>query len=172
MYQFLSPQFTTRSINSLTSACFGALAWTGRTYYGFNASNHHHFYFEDRHELVDIPSAELSVKNLPPVPEGYEIERMDVVIRLRRKRSQTMVGTSKDDAGPVPFSINCGDPNYQSDVPFWPAMYGTYLVVTMSMRASSYDRSRIEEEVGPLLVKASSDIRRILDGCKMGGQDV
>lgn len=83
-----------------------------------------------------------------------------------------MVGTSKDDARPVRFSINGGDPNYQSDVPFWPSMYGTYLVVTMSMLASSYERSRIEGEVGPLLVKPSSDIRRILDGCKMRGQDV
>ena len=58
-----------------------------KTYYDTNVSNHHHFYFENGHELVDIQGGELSFKDLPPVPEGYEIERMDVVIRLRRKRS-------------------------------------------------------------------------------------
>lgn len=58
-----------------------------KTYYDTNTSNHHHFYFENGHELLDIPGGELSVENLPAVPEGYEIERMDVVIRLRRKCS-------------------------------------------------------------------------------------
>lgn len=58
-----------------------------KTYYDTNASNHHHFYFENGHELVDIPSAELSLKNLPSLPDGYEIARVDVVIRLRDKRS-------------------------------------------------------------------------------------
>jgi hypothetical protein len=35
--------------------------------------------------LVDIPCAEVIVGKTPTPPEGFEIERVDVVVRLRRK---------------------------------------------------------------------------------------
>jgi Fur family iron response transcriptional regulator len=48
-------------------------------------SAHHHFYLEDKHELIDIPDPQLMLHKMPDVPEGYEISRIDVVVRLRKK---------------------------------------------------------------------------------------
>jgi Fur family transcriptional regulator, iron response regulator len=57
-----------------------------KTYFDSNVSDHQHFYFENRHELVDIPSSPALLQNASQIPEGYEISRVDVVVRLRRKR--------------------------------------------------------------------------------------
>jgi Fur family transcriptional regulator, iron response regulator len=56
-----------------------------RAYFDTNPSEHHHFFVENEAELLDIPGAEMLVGKLPPAPEGYEISRIDVVVRLRRK---------------------------------------------------------------------------------------
>ena len=56
-----------------------------RTYFDTNLSaDHHHFFCEDEDKLIDIPGCDLSVSNLPDVPEGMEISRVEVVVRLRR----------------------------------------------------------------------------------------
>jgi Fur family transcriptional regulator, iron response regulator len=55
-----------------------------KTYFDTNTSAHHHFFVEDDNALVDIPGAERIVGKLPEAPEGYEIARIDVVVRLRR----------------------------------------------------------------------------------------
>ncbi len=46
--------------------------------------DHPHFYWEDRGELTDAPADQLQILNLPQAPEGTEVSRVDVVIRLRR----------------------------------------------------------------------------------------
>ena len=56
-----------------------------KTYFDTNASAHHHFFIEGDDELLDIPSADVIVGKTPAPPEGYEIARVDVVVRLRRK---------------------------------------------------------------------------------------
>jgi len=56
-----------------------------RAYFDTNTSTHHHFFIEGRDELLDIPSAEVMVGKTPAPPEGYEIARVDVVVRLRKK---------------------------------------------------------------------------------------
>jgi Fur family iron response transcriptional regulator len=57
-----------------------------KTYFDTNVSAHHHFYLEGNHELVDIPDPHLVLQKMPEVPEGYEISRVDMVVRLRKKR--------------------------------------------------------------------------------------
>jgi Fur family iron response transcriptional regulator len=57
-----------------------------KTYFCNNTSDHHHFYLEDRHELVDMDAGASLLGDLPKPPEGYEISRIDLVVRLRRKR--------------------------------------------------------------------------------------
>jgi Fur family iron response transcriptional regulator len=57
-----------------------------KAYFDTNNSEHHHFFIEDRNDLMDIPSADVVVGKAPNPPEGYEIARIDVVVRLRRKR--------------------------------------------------------------------------------------
>jgi Fur family iron response transcriptional regulator len=56
-----------------------------KTYFDTNVSDHHHYFIEDRNELVDIPSVDMGLDALPSVPEGYEISRVDVVVRLKPK---------------------------------------------------------------------------------------
>ncbi|WP_291698096.1 iron response transcriptional regulator IrrA [Bradyrhizobium sp.] len=56
-----------------------------KTYFDTNVTAHHHFYLEHNHELVDIPDLHLVLHRMPDVPEGYEISRIDMVIRLRKK---------------------------------------------------------------------------------------
>jgi Fur family iron response transcriptional regulator len=57
-----------------------------KTYFDTNVSDHHHFFIENEHNLIDIPATDDIVGKLPDVPDGYEISRVDVVVRLRRKR--------------------------------------------------------------------------------------
>jgi Fur family iron response transcriptional regulator len=57
-----------------------------RAYFDTNTSSHHHFFIEGRDELVDIPSNEVVVGRSPIPPEGFEIDRVDVVVRLRKKK--------------------------------------------------------------------------------------
>jgi Fur family transcriptional regulator, iron response regulator len=57
-----------------------------KAYFDTNASDHHHFFIERDDVLVDFPSEEIAVSALPEPPEGYEVARVEVVVRLRRKR--------------------------------------------------------------------------------------
>src|ERR1700731_1449787 len=57
-----------------------------KTYFDTNVTDHHHFFIESEHNLVDIPGAQSIVGELPQVPEGYEITRVDVVVRLKPKK--------------------------------------------------------------------------------------
>jgi Fur family iron response transcriptional regulator len=57
-----------------------------KTYFDTNVTEHHHFFIEGDNALVDIPGAEAIVGNMPAAPEGFEIARVDVVVRLKRKR--------------------------------------------------------------------------------------
>jgi Fur family iron response transcriptional regulator len=56
-----------------------------KTYFDTNISEHHHFFVEGESALLDIPGAEVIVGRTPVPPEGYEIARVDVVVRLRRR---------------------------------------------------------------------------------------
>ncbi|MBM3559439.1 MAG: transcriptional repressor [Alphaproteobacteria bacterium] len=56
----------------------------GRSYFDTNTVDHHHFYFEDDGALRDIPGEAVAVTALPAAPAGARIERVDVVVRLRR----------------------------------------------------------------------------------------
>jgi Fur family iron response transcriptional regulator len=56
-----------------------------KSYFDTNNTEHHHFYIEDRHELMDISPTNVVVGKAPVPPDGYEITRIDVVVRLRRK---------------------------------------------------------------------------------------
>jgi len=54
----------------------------GRSYFDTNTSAHHHFLHEDTGALVDIPTERVRVSDLPPAPEGTQIARVDVIVRL------------------------------------------------------------------------------------------
>src|SRR5229473_1923289 len=54
----------------------------GRSYFDTNVGDHHHFFFEDSGELLDIPSDRIGVTSLPTPPAGTAIRRVDVIIRV------------------------------------------------------------------------------------------
>ncbi len=55
-----------------------------KTYFDTNITDHHHFFIEDDDRVLDIPPGQMGVGRLPEPPPGYEISRVDVVVRLRR----------------------------------------------------------------------------------------
>ena len=57
-----------------------------KTYFDTNISTHHHFFIEDDNAVLDIPETDVVVGRTPTPPEGYEVARIDVVVRLRKKR--------------------------------------------------------------------------------------
>ncbi|MDJ0627061.1 MAG: transcriptional repressor [Rhodobacter sp.] len=56
-----------------------------KSYFDTNTSNHPHFYWEETATLTDAPEGELEISRLPDAPEGAEIVKVDVVIRLRQR---------------------------------------------------------------------------------------
>ncbi len=58
-----------------------------RTYFDTNTSDHYHYYMEESNTVMDVPTGSVTVENLPAPPEGMEIANVDIVIRLRKKRS-------------------------------------------------------------------------------------
>jgi Fur family iron response transcriptional regulator len=77
------------TLNQFTSAgLLREIAVDGaKTYFDTNLTNHQHFLTEEAHVLVDLPQQLIDFSQLPELPEGMEIARVDVVVRLRRKQS-------------------------------------------------------------------------------------
>jgi Fur family iron response transcriptional regulator len=55
-----------------------------RSYFDTNTSNHFHYFLEDKGELVDIGEGQVEVKGLAGLPEGTAIDRIDVIVRLKK----------------------------------------------------------------------------------------
>ena len=55
-----------------------------RSYFDTRMDDHPHFYWEDSHQLTDVPAGEIKITGLPDAPDGMQIGRVDVVIRLKR----------------------------------------------------------------------------------------
>ena len=60
-----------------------------KTYFDTNVDDHHHFFIEEENTVLDIPPGQMGVGRVPEPPPGYEISRVDVVVRLRRKHDAT-----------------------------------------------------------------------------------
>jgi Fur family iron response transcriptional regulator len=56
-----------------------------KSYFDTNTHDHPHFFWEDDSRLTDAPADELEITRLPSAPQGAEISKVDVVIRLRRR---------------------------------------------------------------------------------------
>jgi Fur family iron response transcriptional regulator len=55
-----------------------------RFYFDTNVHEHQHFYIEDEGRLIDIPGADIAVAGVPTAPKGLKVDRVDVVVRLKR----------------------------------------------------------------------------------------
>ncbi|WP_163848765.1 iron response transcriptional regulator IrrA [Pseudooceanicola aestuarii] len=56
-----------------------------KSYFDTNMHDHPHFFWEDNGELTDAPAEELEITRLPKAPDGTEVAKVDVVIRLRQR---------------------------------------------------------------------------------------
>lgn len=56
-----------------------------KVFYDSNTTAHHHFYHVDTGKLEDIESQELSLKGLPTLPEGVELDGVDIIVRVRTR---------------------------------------------------------------------------------------
>ena len=56
-----------------------------RSYFDTDVSDHAHFFWEDEGGISDAPRGAVRFECLPQPPEGAEIAKVDVVIRLRRR---------------------------------------------------------------------------------------
>ncbi len=54
-----------------------------RIFYDPNTEPHHHFFDVASGELTDISAEEIHVSGLPPLPIGAQLDRVDVIVRLR-----------------------------------------------------------------------------------------
>lgn len=54
-----------------------------RTFYDPNTSPHHHFYDTTTGALIDIPAEAVEISRLPALPDGVQMEGVDVIVRVR-----------------------------------------------------------------------------------------
>ncbi|HEV2874760.1 MAG TPA: transcriptional repressor, partial [Thermoleophilaceae bacterium] len=57
-----------------------------RSYFDTRVDDHPHYYWEEDGRLTDAPVDAVQIGRPPLLPAGAELSRIDVVIRLRRKR--------------------------------------------------------------------------------------
>ena len=57
---------------------------SARGYFDTNTGDHHHFFLEEEGALIDISGDQLAVAGVPTPPAGLIVDRVDVVIRVKR----------------------------------------------------------------------------------------
>ena len=55
-----------------------------RRFYDTNLHPHHHIYYTDTGELQDVSPEGVQIGALPPLPDGVQVEGVDLIIRARR----------------------------------------------------------------------------------------
>jgi Fur family iron response transcriptional regulator len=55
-----------------------------RGYFDTNTGDHQHFFLEDEGTLIDIPGEDITVAGVPLPPAGMTVDRVDVVVRVKR----------------------------------------------------------------------------------------
>ncbi len=70
----------------------------GKTIFDTNTTDHCHFYFEDSGRVSDISASTARFGDRFEAPEGYEVVKVDVVVRLRPIGAQKAVVAPSDDS--------------------------------------------------------------------------
>ena len=55
-----------------------------RSYFDTNTGDHQHFFLETEGLLIDIPGESIAVAGVPAPPAGLVVDRVDVVVRVKR----------------------------------------------------------------------------------------
>lgn len=60
---------------------------SAKTYFDTNIQEHHHFFIEGENKVMDVPASQINVSCLPEPPKGMEINRVDVIVRVKPKKN-------------------------------------------------------------------------------------
>jgi len=79
--------------NSLHQFMAAGFLWqivvdANHSYFDTNIHPHHHFFITDENRLIDIPADDITITNLPDIPDGLEMGRVDVIIRVNHATPQ------------------------------------------------------------------------------------
>ena len=53
-----------------------------QNFFDTNTKNHHHFYDEETSQLIDIKNENISINNLPKIPDGKKIKDIEITIKV------------------------------------------------------------------------------------------
>ncbi|PCI70934.1 MAG: transcriptional repressor [Piscirickettsiaceae bacterium] len=53
-----------------------------KVFYDTNTDHHHHFYNTSTSCLTDIDDSEIAISNIPTLPEGTNVQSVDVIIKV------------------------------------------------------------------------------------------
>jgi Fur family iron response transcriptional regulator len=56
-----------------------------RTFFDTNTGDHHHIFYDDDGELVDVPLDQVQVVGTPALKPGESLRRVDVILRVARQ---------------------------------------------------------------------------------------
>ena len=56
-----------------------------RTYYDSRTTPHHHFFNIDTGQLLDIANDDMSVENIPRLPDNTQIQDLEIVVKISNK---------------------------------------------------------------------------------------
>jgi Fur family iron response transcriptional regulator len=59
-----------------------------RSYFDTNTGDHQHFFLENEGLLIDIPGETIAVAGVPAPPPGLCVDRVDVVVRVKRNQER------------------------------------------------------------------------------------
>lgn len=57
----------------------------GTVVYDTDVGDHHHFLDEETGEIVDMDGPAVSLGELPPIPDGFMLDGVDLVVSIRKK---------------------------------------------------------------------------------------
>ena len=57
-----------------------------RSYFDTNVSSHHHFFDEQKNEVIDIDSSLVKVNKIPKPPQGKSVKNIEVIIKVESEQ--------------------------------------------------------------------------------------
>ena len=58
-----------------------------RSYFDTNVSSHHHFFDEQKNEVIDIDSSLVKVNRIPKPPRGKLVKNIEVIIKVESEKN-------------------------------------------------------------------------------------
>jgi len=57
------------------------------SYFDTDTSDHHHFFLEEKKQVIDIPAGAIAIDRLPSAPQGMTVTHVDDVVHVREQHA-------------------------------------------------------------------------------------